>query len=437
MIRRVSLRTKVTVIAGLALTAAVVLGLVLVNMLRVQQANNTIGEELRLYAVQIAQSGQGGRWPDPLPSSPLDPCAYALVLQPNPVKVLAASQIPTGCLGDQIREYILDTTVSGRPVQIQTMTQISLVSQVNQMFARLLWFGAPGVLILTAGTIWLVMGRALRPVERIRRTVTEITAADLSQRVPESGTADEIGGLAHTMNDMLARLDNSASQQRRFVADASHELRSPLAAIRTTLEVGLAYPDQAPWPEIARRAVRQTTRLEELVGQLLLLAKGDDRRLAASREPTDLGALLREVVATTAADGIAVGVHGPVSVAVTGDSEHLFRLFRNIVDNAIRYATHRVTVTITSLPGMVRVEIGDDGPGIPVHERDRVFDRFVRLDASRVRSTGSAGLGLAIAREIATAHGGTITIAEALEGGAAVIVTLPRDSGTEPESGEQ
>jgi signal transduction histidine kinase len=229
------------------------------------------------------------------------------------------------------------------------------------------------------------------------------------------------------MNEMLARLDDSARQQRRFVADASHELRSPLAAIRTSLEVGLAHPDTAPWPEIARRAARQSERLESLVQELLVLAKSDDQRLAASRRPVDLAALVEEVRATSPATDIAIEVSAERAVAL-GDPDHLSRMVRNILDNAIRHAEHKVLITIDSAPpnGEARIEIADDGPGISPGERERVFDRFVRLDASRERASGSSGLGLAIAKEIATAHGGRITIDETPSGGALVIIALPR-----------
>jgi signal transduction histidine kinase len=276
------------------------------------------------------------------------------------------------------------------------------------------------------------VGRALRPVERIRRSVTEITAADLSRRVPEPAARDEVGQLARTMNDMLARLDDSAARQRRFAADASHELRTPLAAIRTSLEVGLAHPDTAPWPQIAQRAARQSARLEKLVQELLVLARSDDRQLVAHRDPVDLAELIEEIRATTPSprvDLVTAG-DGPGEPVVLGDREHLGRMVRNLVDNAVRFARHTVLIAVTDLPtGELGIEVSDDGPGIPVEERERVFARFVRLDSSRERASGSSGLGLAIAKEIATAHGGHIAIDRAPSGGALVRITLPRAAG--------
>jgi signal transduction histidine kinase len=444
----VRLRTRVTAVAGLALTVGVVLGLVLLFLLQRHSARSNIDAQLRTYAVQIEEAGAIGTWPRPLPASPLDATAQAQVLAPDGAVLSATrallgspavyqlapgSDVPVrqsaanGVLSGEVTVVATRAAVSGQPVTIVTMTTTDPLSQINETFARLLLIGVPGILVLASVTVWLVVGRALRPVERIRHAVTEITAADLSQRVPEPGIGDEVGNLAHTMNDMLARLDDSAYRQRRFVADASHELRSPLAAIRTTLEVGLAHPEAAPWPDIAGRAVRQTERLESLIQQLLLLARADDRQLTARRERVDLAALVREVATATAASGASVDVTAPpAAVTVTGDAEHLSRLFRNIIDNAVRYARHQVHVTIAGQDAAVQVEVSDDGPGIPAAERERVFDRFVRLDPSRERASGSAGLGLAIAREIATVHGGRITITESPSGGARVTTILPR-----------
>ena len=337
-------------------------------------------------------------------------------------------------LPDDLSEYGEHATVGGRPVAIITTARTYLQSQVEQTFAWLLVIGVPVLLVLAGGTVWLVVGRALRPVEQIRAAVTAITSADPSQRVPEPGTGDEIGRLARTMNDMLARLEDAAARQRRFVADASHELRSPLTAIRTGLEVGLAHPDRAPWPQIARRAVRQSQRLEDLIAQLLVLAKADAHQLAARRQPVDLAALLADLAAATRAPGISIELSVPPGTATAGNPEDLSRMFRNLLDNAVRYARRRVLVTAAAGPEGIVVEIADDGPGIPDEERERVFGRFVRLDASREQASGSAGLGLAIAREIAAAHGATIVLTEAPGGGTRAVVTVGSTAGAAAET---
>jgi signal transduction histidine kinase len=447
-----TVRSRVTIVAGLAITAGVVLGLLLMYLFQVNSIRRTIDDQLRTYATQIEQAGQSGTWPDLLPSSTLDANAEAQVTdaqghvlaatatltgQPavytlpsgsdTPVRLPAAdSRIPS-----DVRAYGTHATVAGRPVTIITGTHTGLLSQVNEQSAHELLFGIPIILLLAGGTVWLIVGRALRPVEEIRHAVTDITSADLTRRVPEPGTDDEIGKLAVTMNDMLARLDESAQRQRRFVADASHELRSPLAAIRTTLEVALAHRDTAPWPTIAERAAQQAQRMEDLTQQLLVLAKADARQLAAAAKRVDVPQLLDEIRATATAEGVRIELDMTPGMGIVGDHNHLERALRNIIDNAVRYARSIVEVTGTTGTDTNRIVIDDDGPGIPAEDRERVFSRFVRLDDSRDRHTGNSGLGLAIAREIVLAHHGRITISDSPRGGTRVTVELPQDpSGT-------
>ena len=450
-----TVRARVTAVAGLALTAAVVLGLVVMYRLQLNSADSTIQGQLRTYATQIEQSAASWHRTRMLPPSVLDPTAKAQVLAldgtvlagypRNLAHLPALYTLPPGSatpvrqpaagragLPSDLSDYGEHATVGGQPVTIITITYLR--SQVDQTFARLLIIGVPFLLVLACGTVWLVVGRALRPVEQIRGAVTAITSADLSLRVPEPGTDDEIGRLARTMNDMLARLEDSAARQRRFVADASHELRSPLTAIRTGLEVGLSHPDRAPWPQIAHRAVRQSQRLEQLIAELLVLAKADAHQLAARRQPVDLAALLADLAAATPAPGIGIGLSVAPGTATAGNPEDLSRMFRNLLDNAVRYARRRVLITAAARPEGIVVEIADDGPGIPEEERERVFGRFVRLDASREQASGSAGLGLAIAREIATAHGATIVLTEAPGGGTRAVVTVGSTAGAATET---
>jgi signal transduction histidine kinase len=437
-------RTRVTVVAGLALTAAVLLGLVVLYPLQLGSADRAVQSQLRAYAAQVEQAVARGAFPRPLPGSTLDPAAQAQVLAPDGA-VLAATralaglpalyrlpadsavpvrqQAANGILQGELFVFGEHATAGRRPVVVITSTVTSLRRQVNETFAQLLVIGVPGLLVLACATIWLVVGRALRPVERIRRAAGAITHADLSRRVPETGTDDEIGHLARTMNDMLARLEDSAARQRRFVADASHELRTPLTAIRASLEVGLARPEGAPWPDIARRAARQSERLGKLTAQLLLLAKSDAGQLAGRRQPADLHAMLTEMTAATPAHGISVDISVPPGTSVTGNPDELSRMFGNLADNAVRYARSRVVITAEAT-GLLVVEVIDDGPGIPATERERVFGRFVRLDPSRGQAGGSSGLGLAIAREIAAAHGATVVLTEAEGGGTRAVVTF-------------
>lgn len=457
--RRVTLRARVTVVAGLAITAAVAVGLLVMYRLQISAVDSTIDTQLRTYATQIAQSHTAAGWPTPLPGSSLDGNAEAQVIGPDG-RVLAATrtllgagavyQLPDGrtepvrqkaadgVIPTHIRVIAQRVTVAGQQVTIVTGTGVGLLDSVNEAFWHQLLIGLPVILVLSGLVVWLIVGRSLRPVARIRSAVTAITAEDLSRRVPEPGTADEIGQLARTMNDMLSRLENSSRRQRRFVADASHELRSPLAAIRTTLDVALAHPDTAPWPVIGRRAADQSARLEALIQQLLLLAKADEHSLAGDRHVVDVSALVADGAAEAAERrGLRIDVSTAADAFTFGEPNQLRRLIGNIVDNAGRFATSVVSVSVTTRPAAVFVTVDDDGPGIPAEERDRVFDRFVRLDASRERGSGGAGLGLAIAREIADAHHARITVASSPRGGARFVVELTRAVPPDSEHGGQ
>ncbi|MFF7873618.1 ATP-binding protein [Streptomyces californicus] len=286
--------------------------------------------------------------------------------------------------------------------------------------------GLPVLLLVVAGVTWLVTRRALRPVEGIRREMAAITASeDLTRRVPEPDSRDEIAALARTTNETLTALEASVERQRRFVADASHELRSPIASLRTQLEVAEAHPELLDLPG----AVADTVRLQALAVDLLLLA-----RLDAGEKPgggtVELGALVREEVSQRTGDRIAVAVEAPEGEAfvVNGSRGQLARVVGNLLDNAQRHAGTSVAVSVAADGRGVRVEVRDDGDGVPEEERERIFERFVRLDDARSRDDGGAGLGLAIARDVAARHGGTLTVHRADGGGAAFLLRLPRRS---------
>ncbi|MET9472777.1 HAMP domain-containing sensor histidine kinase [Streptomyces sp. NPDC002922] len=283
--------------------------------------------------------------------------------------------------------------------------------------------GLPVMLLIVAAVTWLTTRRALRPVEGIRAEMAAITASeDLSRRVPEPDSRDEIARLARTTNETLTALEASVDRQRRFVADASHELRSPIASLRTQLEVGVAHPDLLDVPG----AVTDTVRLQALAADLLLLA-----RLDAGERPgntrLDMGALVHEEVSQRAGDRIPVTVSVPPSepLEVTGSRGQLARIVGNLLDNAERHAESSVAVSVRTERGSVVVAVSDDGAGVPEPERERIFERFVRLDDARSRDEGGAGLGLAIARDVARRHEGTLTVTRSPEGGARFELRLP------------
>ncbi|MEW1758128.1 HAMP domain-containing sensor histidine kinase [Streptomyces cyaneofuscatus] len=318
------------------------------------------------------------------------------------------------------------TTPAGLTLTVHAGAPLAAEQEAVNTVRGAMLTGLPLLLAVVAGVTWLVTRRALRPVEGIRREMAAITASeDLARRVPEPGSRDEIAALARTTNETLTALEASVERQRRFVADASHELRSPIASLRTQLEVAEAHPALLDLPG----AVADTVRLQVLAADLLLLA-----RLDAGEKPgaarLEVGALVREEVSQRTGDRIPVTVEveaaEDASYEVNGSRGQLARVVGNLLDNAQRHAESLVAVRVAADGAGVRVEVRDDGAGVPEDERERIFERFVRLDDARSRDDGGAGLGLAIARDVATRHGGTLTVHRAPEGGAAFRLQLPR-----------
>lgn len=311
-------------------------------------------------------------------------------------------------------------------VRIVTAQPLASVQSAAAALIALLSIGLPLVLVVVAATSYALVGRALAPVEAIRKRVAELTVADQDTQilVPDSG--DEIARLAETMNALLGRLQAAAAAQHRFVADASHELRTPLATIRTTTELAILHPEVMGREHSAGVVLDETRRLERLVSDLLLLARSDDSGLIMRVEDVDLDDILTSEVSRLRAEGAVEVVVDVVSVRVRGDAQHLLRAVRNLMDNAAQFALTTVEVRLRVEEGAASLEISDDGPGIPEGEREHVLERFVRLDESRERGTGGTGLGLAITRQIALAHGGDVrVIPRRLGRGARLRLNLP------------
>ncbi|MFJ3580914.1 ATP-binding protein [Streptomyces sp. NPDC090127] len=324
------------------------------------------------------------------------------------------------------------TDARGETVVVHAGAPLETQRDAVRTATTVMLIGLPVLLLVVAGVTWLVTRRALRPVEDIRREMAAITASeDLGRRVPEPGTGDEVARLARTTNETLAALEASVERQRRFVADASHELRSPIASLRTQLEVGAAHPELLDVPG----AVEDTVRLQRLATDLLLLARLDAGE-QAGRTRIGLGALVRETVAEQSGDRpgdrpgdrIVVRVEAEDGVEVAGSRGQLARVVTNLLDNARRHARSRITVTVREDGGRALLAVSDDGAGVPAAERERIFERFVRLDDARTRDEGGAGLGLAIARDVARRHGGELTATAAEpSGGARFELRLPLD----------
>ncbi|MGW1345727.1 sensor histidine kinase [Kribbella sp. NPDC002412] len=280
----------------------------------------------------------------------------------------------------------------------------------TRFVSRVLVVGVPVMMLIVGAVTWVVTGRVLAPVTAIRREVDGITANALHRRVP-AVRKDEIGRLANTMNRMLDRLQRSHESRQRFVADASHELRSPIAAIRQHAEVARAHPEQTSVEELAATVLHEDLRMQQLVDDLLLLARHDEEHTEPPRTPVDLDDLLfAEAERLRSATDLSIDTTAVSAGQVLGDAAALARVIHNLADNAARYARSQVTFALTEYDGAVVLTISDDGPGIPAEDRARVFDRFVRLNPARSRDTGGSGLGLAIAAEIITRHQGTVRI---------------------------
>ncbi|QTJ71039.1 HAMP domain-containing histidine kinase (plasmid) [Rhodococcus sp. ZPP] len=311
------------------------------------------------------------------------------------------------------------------PVTVVTGADREPVEGVLATVAALLAIGAPIVVGFAAAATYRLIGAALRPVERIRARVAAISTDQLDERVPVPAARDEIADLAVTMNSMLARLEAGHLAQRRFVSDASHELRSPLATITAALELAQSRPDLIDTALVDESLLPEARRMHALLEDLLLLARADEDSLTHLRVDVDIDDLiLAERARLRGLPGIAVAAAvDPVRVA--GDPEQLARLVRNLVDNAVRHAHTRIALACRRCEGSAVIEVVDDGPGIAPADRARIFERFVRLDTPRTRASGGSGLGLAIAAEIVAAHHGSIEVRDHEGGGAHFVVTLP------------
>jgi len=337
----------------------------------------------------------------------------------------AVREIPGSRIGlkGEARVVMVTAGPPTDPVRVLVARSTNDLSQGVRILRLALLVTFPLLVALLAAVLWRVLGAALHPVDALRAGAEEITGGTREGRLPVPESRDEIHRLALTLNGMLHRLESARVRQRAFVADAAHELRSPLTNMRTELEVAQRLPD-TDWPALSHDLLTDVDRLSRLVDDLLLLARSDDgggRAISVPFRSVDLGALVG--VVTDRYPSVRY-VRPAVPMEVTGEPDALGRVVANLLDNAVRHAKSEVQVTVSAGGTHRVITVTDDGPGIPEADRERVFDRFTRLDDARARDAGGSGLGLAIVRELARRHGGTVTLSDA-QPGLRVDVRLP------------
>lgn len=318
------------------------------------------------------------------------------------------------------REGVLLVTrsvvIGDTPASVGVSTPTAPIDAAIRTYTTSGLLAIPPLAALVAAATWITASRALRPVEQIRRQVERTDPDALDRHVPTTGADDEIDRLAGTMNDLLDRLHEAADRRRRFISDASHELRSPITATLATLET--VSPDHDDWDASVRILLREQRQLAELVDDLLLLATLDEHRLPGTEDqPVDLDEIALQ--ASARPRSVPVEVHIDAPHRVLGRNDLLRRAVVNLVDNAAHHARSRVRVTVTtSDDGRPRVVVDDDGPGVAPADRCEIFERFRRVDEARNRRDGGAGLGLAIVRDVATRHGADVVVGDGPLGGA-------------------
>lgn len=332
--------------------------------------------------------------------------------------------------GGEFRVLAEPVTLKTGPGWVYVASSLAQVDAATASLTTLFAIGLPLVLIVVGFTVWGAVAQALKPVDRIRRRASAIGAADLTQRVPVPRSRDEIARLALTMNEMLDRLETAATRQNQFIGDASHELRSPLTALRAQVEVALAHPNPAEAARVLGVVREQVARMTTLTEDLLFLARSTEAAPMTLAAPVDLDELvLAEVRRLREFGDPAVTLVTIGAARVTGSQRDLARVLRNLADNARDHARSEIRLALSTRDGIAEIVVADDGTGIPVADREQLFERFTRLDDARARNAtgGGFGLGLAIARQIVLTHGGTLSVQDAPGGrsGAAFVIRIP------------
>ncbi|UOW01537.1 HAMP domain-containing sensor histidine kinase [Agrococcus sp. SCSIO52902] len=438
--RRASIRLRITAAAVAVVAVALGLGATALVWTLERMLQASVGEQLADELDALAQGVDEGTIQTAALVQRDDDVLVALRSTSGVVvnaDAAAELPVPTG------REPLTATVAGERYVvvaadaaggTIVVARSLATIDDAVRSSTALLAVAVPLAVILVATVVWIVVDRALSHVDRMRAQVDEIDAAGLDRRVETTSRGDELDRLATTMNRMLARVEADALSRQRFVSDASHELRSPLASMRQFAELSRTHPDAVAPGELSEVVLHEGERMHGIVEALLLLARLDEHA-AGQRQAVDLDDLAHEEVARVRALGRAVDGTAVRAAPVVGDARLLGRACRNLVDNALRHARGRVALGSVVRDGRAMLWVDDDGAGVPEGERDRVFERFVRLDEGRARDDGGSGLGLAIVRQVARAHGGDAWVTSAPAGGARFVIELPAAPAARDEPG--
>ena len=389
----------------------------------IEETRSTLAED-RNSAAQVQIVDEANRvvgWSiRGLRSSPMS------TLRPAPGRTMREelSRVPALGGDDEILVSARGAELHGKRYVILVASPLEVQTDTLRTVGLLLLAATPLLVALVAVAVWILVGRSLKTVERIRRQVAEIDGRRLHERVEVPPTGDEIAALASTMNQMLDKLEQSDNLHRAFFSDASHELRSPLSTLVTTAEVASLDESGRTWLDMQQTVLNESSRMQSLVEDLLTLAKVDSHQLQLDVQDVDLEDVLdAEIKRLRTVSSLQINAELQPT-RVRGDERRLMQVFRNLMDNAARHAKSTIMVGMERRPGELVVSVDNDGEIISEEDRNRVFERFARLDASRSSDGGGSGLGLAITREIMVAHGGTVLAAES-EGWCRFQVILP------------
>ena len=444
--RRLSLRTRILLISALAVTAVLAIGgVLLLTFIRAElidsadDAGSDAAESVGALAKTITlppvlaptedieaavQVVKDGKVISSTQNAAGAPPFLKINQDPFELTVLDRKFLPFDEDGPfRVVAYGVETP-TGR-VNIFVAVDVEDVDEVMDVAGDIGLGGLVVLVALLAAVLWGVIGRALAPVKAIRERANDITGSKLHQRVPEPAAEDEIFALARTINEMLERLEDSAKRQEAFVADAAHELRSPITTLQARLETELHGSGPDTDDRLVRDLLHETIRMRRLVDHLLLLARSDAGTISSGTAPVDMEEVVRESVSAAETGPIPITTTHVEPVQVRGQPALLEHVVSNLLENAGRYAASSIDVSLQANGQYAILTVDDDGPGIPEHLRAGVLERFVRVDESRERGTGGAGLGLAIVAEIVRVHEGEIEITDSLSGGARVRVLLP------------